>query len=203
VTEPITDHHINVCNDHIAIVRHQNGEVYVLGPPSGKLTRLFFQAGPVSENGEGINGITNEALLAVVLDRLRGFQETPYACRENYLAIEKIKEALDCLQSRTARRVKAGVEGTSQVDTKHEGLRPPKEEYKPISEQTDFNASRGVVEPKWPGQMAVPPSEPRNEDLEDVDTEPPQKLEPLPPSFNLEKQPAGKRMVERMKKGKE
>lgn len=84
---------------------------------------LKFQNGPVSA---GINGITNEALLAVVIDRLRSFQngapgddlhltaKGPFACRENALALTKLEEAMHWLHHRTRGRVARGVEGTLQ-----------------------------------------------------------------------------------------
>jgi len=53
---------------------------------------IEFQRGPVAENG--VNGITNEALLAVVIDRLRGFQRGPFACRENAVALTHVETAL-------------------------------------------------------------------------------------------------------------
>lgn len=71
-----------------------------------------FQNGPIAE--AGVNGISNEALLAIVEDRLQGFQSGPYACRENALALTKIQEAMHWLHHRTRERVARGVEGTSQ-----------------------------------------------------------------------------------------
>lgn len=73
---------------------------------------ITFQNGPIQECG--VNGISNEALLAVVEDRLAGFQSGQYACRENAIALTKIQEAMMWLQKRTLDRVRRGVEGTSQ-----------------------------------------------------------------------------------------
>lgn len=73
--------------------------------------RIEFQNGPVKEFG--VNGITQEVLLAIVLDRLRSFQAGSYSCRENALAITKIEEALLWLKKRTSDRLKRGVLGTS------------------------------------------------------------------------------------------
>jgi hypothetical protein len=55
---------------------------------------------------EGGNGLTNEVLLCIVLDRLRGFQTGPGVCRENAIAITDIESALLRLQAR-ARRANA------------------------------------------------------------------------------------------------
>jgi hypothetical protein len=73
---------------------------------------VSFQNGPIQEYG--VNGISNEALLAIVEDRLAGFQSGQYACRENALALTKIQEAMMWLQKRTRDRVARGVEGTNQ-----------------------------------------------------------------------------------------
>lgn len=117
----ITDHHINECNKHITVVRHGQGETYVIGPPAGKLCRLHFQNGPVGANGTGINGITNEALIAVVVDRLRFFQSGAYACEENQDAIDALFVALKSMAKRGKRREAKGIEGTHQVDKEAEG----------------------------------------------------------------------------------
>lgn len=74
---------------------------------------VLFQNGPIAEVG-AVNGISQEALLAIVIDRLRSFQAGPFACRENALALTKLEEALMWLQKRTRDRVARGVEGTSQ-----------------------------------------------------------------------------------------
>ena len=39
----------------------------------------------------GKNGIHNEDLLVIVIDRLRGFQSGPFKCRENAIAITKLE----------------------------------------------------------------------------------------------------------------
>lgn len=83
------------------------------GPgPLGPFCRVNFQNGPIKE--AGVNGITEQALLAIVLDRLEGFQSGPFRCRENALAATKLEEAMHWLSHRTQRRVAAGVEGTNQ-----------------------------------------------------------------------------------------
>jgi len=74
---------------------------------------LFFQNGPINE--AGLNGITQEVLLAIVADRLRSFQAGQYACRENALALTKIEEAQHWLHSRTIARMQRGVEGTNSA----------------------------------------------------------------------------------------
>ena len=72
-----------------------------------------FQKGPIKEHGR--NGIHNEDLIAIVIDRLEGFQKTDFACDENKQALEYLYRAMEELNSRTEARRKRGVEGTSQV----------------------------------------------------------------------------------------
>lgn len=73
---------------------------------------IRFQDGPINEYG--VNGISNEALLAVVEHRLQGFQSGEYACRENAVALTKLQEAMMWLQKRTRDRMARGVEGTHE-----------------------------------------------------------------------------------------
>lgn len=74
---------------------------------------ILFQNGTIPE--KGVNGITQEALLAVVADRLRSFQAGPFACKENACALTHIEEAMHWLQQRTIKRMRRGVEGTHTV----------------------------------------------------------------------------------------
>lgn len=69
-----------------------------------------FQNGPIKE--AGINGVTHEALLAILIDRLEGFQAGPYASDDNAVALDQMKCALHALQNRTRARIARGVEGT-------------------------------------------------------------------------------------------
>lgn len=79
------------------------------GAPADHST-VLFQNGPIKE--VGVNGITHEALLAILIDRLRAFQGGSASCRENALALTKLEEALQWLHARTRRRLAAGTEGT-------------------------------------------------------------------------------------------
>ena len=74
---------------------------------------IDFQKGPINE--VGVNGIQNEDLIAIVIDRLRSFQEGDYPCVENGKALVDLHGALYHLQNRTQERYERGVEGTSQV----------------------------------------------------------------------------------------
>jgi hypothetical protein len=57
-------------------------------------------------------GTTNEELIEVLIDRIRGLNAA-VPCRENSLAITKLEEALHWLESRTKTRVAQRVEGTA------------------------------------------------------------------------------------------
>jgi hypothetical protein len=130
----ITSHKVNVCNEALQIrtfdepnetgaCHHYRICVPMLNPAerypeeNSKRARTYcdlnFQNGPVA-NENDVNGITHEALLAVVIDRLQGFQAGPYACRENALALTKLEEAAHWLHHRTRARTARGVEGTHQ-----------------------------------------------------------------------------------------
>lgn len=78
-----------------------------------RLSTISFQKGPIQESG--VNGCQNEDLLAIVIDRLRGFQSGEFSCRENALALTKLEESLHWLNHRTEDRRRRGVEGKSVV----------------------------------------------------------------------------------------
>jgi hypothetical protein len=95
-------------NHFYTIVVNRNG--MPLTDAQIKPIALPFQNGGIAE--VGVNGISNEALLAIVIDRMQGFQAGPFACRENALALTKLEEAMHWLHHRTRARVARGVEGT-------------------------------------------------------------------------------------------
>lgn len=85
---------------------HGEGDQY----DDAEMCLIKFQNGPIKEHGP--NGISNEALLAIVRDRLECFQAGPYACDNK--ALVHVVAAMDALASRTRDRVERGVEGTHQ-----------------------------------------------------------------------------------------
>ena len=91
---------------------HQYEIIPVEGERTAPYCLVKFQKGPVKENG--VNGISNEDLLAIVIDRLEGFQKGEFACIENEIALHQLRSALAMLNFRTKERIKRGVEGTSQ-----------------------------------------------------------------------------------------
>lgn len=81
---------------------------------------ICFQNGPIKSQDDfrnitGVNGVTHEALIAIVLDRMRAFPAGPYNCRQNAIAITKLEEAMHWLLDRTREREVRGVEGTHEI----------------------------------------------------------------------------------------
>lgn len=75
-------------------------------------TDIRFQNGPIKE--AGVNGVTHEALLAIVIDRLTSFQAGAFASEYNERALHHCRLALNEMQARTKERMNRGVEGTHQ-----------------------------------------------------------------------------------------
>lgn len=110
-------HKINPTNDRFDIVVADEpghggaSHVYEVHHAStaglAPLLAVNFQNGPIGEHG--VNGVTQEILLAIVIDRLRSFQAGPFSSRENALALTKCEEALHWLQQRTLDRMRRGV----------------------------------------------------------------------------------------------
>ena len=113
----LTDHKLNGLNDVIEVLALDApgsggaSHEYVMSI-NGKHTRISFQNGPVLE--AGFNGLSNEALLTIVIDRMRGFAEGPFRCRENSIALTHLEDAIMWLQKRTRDRLARDVEGTHQ-----------------------------------------------------------------------------------------
>jgi hypothetical protein len=101
----------NACHDYTIYLREGLGTPQI-ADDAKCYTEIKFQNGPIKE--VGVNGISQEALLAILIDRLRGFQSGEYACKENGEALMCLEEALVTLQQRTLQRMARGVEGTNQ-----------------------------------------------------------------------------------------
>ncbi len=117
----IKDHATDPANEKIAIttmdapgIGGANHEYLVAVPEwNHVLASIRFQNGPIKD--ANINGLTHEILIAICIDRLRSFQEGPYRCRENAVALTKLEEAMMWLHKRTRAREARGVEGTHTV----------------------------------------------------------------------------------------
>lgn len=119
----IRDHKVNEVNDGLDIfatdepghggANHAYQCTWTRKDGTPGAAGVIFQNGTLRD--EGVNGVTHEALLAIVADRLRAFQAGQFACRENALALTKIEEAMHWLHARTRARVNRGVEGQHKV----------------------------------------------------------------------------------------
>lgn len=87
--------------------RDMTGHVYQVLHGAGS-TQIAFQQGPIPANG--LNGVTNEALLAILIHRTEHL-DAQFPCEENKRAIADMRNALVNLEVRTARRIARGVEG--------------------------------------------------------------------------------------------
>lgn len=116
----ITSHKVDGVNDGIELraeivlgpggaPHHYEIEMDPVSAHIEPLVDIDFQSGGIKENG--INGLTHEVLLAIVIDRLEHFQSGPYPCAENGIALEHTRMALNTLQARTRMRLARGVEG--------------------------------------------------------------------------------------------
>lgn len=77
------------------------------------LKKLFFQRG-ARKDPYSTPGATNEDLLEIVRDRLIGFQNGEFSCRENELALTHIEEALMWLNRRVEERISRKVLGENK-----------------------------------------------------------------------------------------
>ena len=91
------------------------------GRPAGGLVMgvglaITWQDGPLVNPNTGErdepNGAFVETVIRAAKQRIEHYNSTQFRCRENSMAITKLDEALMWLNSRTARRVDQGVEGT-------------------------------------------------------------------------------------------
>jgi hypothetical protein len=123
----ITDHVVNQANDRLRIeVTDEPGagganHRYVVTGFDGSHNPsrhdgddtsrqiITFQNGPIAE--AGVNGTTQEVLLAIVADRLRSFQAGAFACPENAAALAAVEQAMAALLSRTKARMRAALKG--------------------------------------------------------------------------------------------
>lgn len=125
MSRELTSHRVNGLNEAIRIeVMDEPGaggacheyriSFEVAAPGTGEqpfVVDVNFQNGPIAENG--VNGISQEALLAIVEDRLNSFQNGPYSSEDNGNALHYVRLAVASLHNRTKARMARGVEGTS------------------------------------------------------------------------------------------
>jgi hypothetical protein len=111
----IQGHKVNPANDLLTVEATDGpgpggaSHVYKISGPSVDVT-LAFQNGPIGD--VGVNGVTQETLLAILIDRLEGFQSGSFANNYNAAALFHLQAAQLQLLERTRERMSRGVEGT-------------------------------------------------------------------------------------------
>jgi len=122
----ITQHRTDLCNERICIradddtitpggapsVYYLSVEVpegrKILGFQQDATTKLTFHQG---DPKNGTTGLTHEALLAVLTDRLEAFQDGPFPSEWNDIALFHLRRARAALNERAQGRRERGVEG--------------------------------------------------------------------------------------------
>lgn len=80
------------------------------GRADEKVAEVQFQHGPRDEPGS-TPGCTEAVLMAILIDRLEGFQAGPYACAENEEQLVHLRAALALTRARADARAARGVLG--------------------------------------------------------------------------------------------
>ncbi len=78
------------------------------------LAHIQFQHGPRLEK-DSTPGVTDAALLAILIDRYEGFQAGPFACVENDAALKLMQAALSSMRNRANKRAVQGVLGKNEA----------------------------------------------------------------------------------------
>jgi hypothetical protein len=99
--------------------------IRVRRPCNIKFSTLFvhlkLQEGPDGPDGGNINGVSDVALIELLIHRSKAFQAGKLAWETNVTALVRLKDALATLLDRTAQRRAAGVEGDDRFDTRAQG----------------------------------------------------------------------------------
>ena len=106
-------------HDLITLKGTVKGHCYVgEGPNTIDKTPQFWAGGINFQNGTipecGINGFTNESLLAILIHRTKHL-DSLFPSEENKHAITAMEEALKQFNLRTTKRINRGVEGKHEV----------------------------------------------------------------------------------------
>lgn len=116
----ITGHQINALNRKILIAA---GDKLSAGGAPQEYTILFDRAPSCGPNHYllrfhegnpaevGVQGLTSEALIAILIDRFERFQAGRFPCLQNHLALSHMEAAMHLLENRTHERTERGVEG--------------------------------------------------------------------------------------------
>jgi hypothetical protein len=125
----ITTHQVGIVNEALVVNRLYQADGVAKAPVAYEIyadeskplpslpgvtvhTTLKFHHGDPKE--VGVRGLTNESVLAVLIDRMVCFQTSDMRCRENAIALTHLEEAMMWLQKRTRQRIASGIEGTQE-----------------------------------------------------------------------------------------
>lgn len=112
----LTDHHDgHGLNESIRLTTDETDQggaahYYEAWIGNKRVAAIQFQKGPRNVEGS-VSGMTEAAVLTILIDRLRGFQAGPYSCRENAIQLTKLEETLHWTKVRADERAKRGVLG--------------------------------------------------------------------------------------------
>jgi hypothetical protein len=85
----------------------------IVGPQRRhQVARIQYQQGPRNEE-TSTPGVTEAAMLAILIDRLKSFQSGPYPCRENAIILTKLEECMMWTKERAHERARRGVLGSN------------------------------------------------------------------------------------------
>ena len=84
---------------------------FVMVRPDVNSLTFTIQNGPIKENG--VNGGQVDTLIHAAWEIIDGLNNK-FPCKENKAALFHLDTALNCLEERTKRRDKQGIEGTNQ-----------------------------------------------------------------------------------------
>ena len=88
----------------------EDDDTSLIVKPENLLLTLQMQCGPRKEK-DSLHGAIDTDLLEIVRDRLKAFQEGPFATRENACALTHIEEALMWMNRRVEDRIERDVLG--------------------------------------------------------------------------------------------
>lgn len=114
----ITSHHDGFgLNDNIKITADAKSgpggasHTYVATVDGEEVARIHFQEGPLKAEGSKA-GISERALLMIILDRLQCFNEGQFRTRENAVAATNIEQGAMWLHARAMERARRQVLGS-------------------------------------------------------------------------------------------
>jgi hypothetical protein len=115
----IVDHHDgHGLNESIEITKDEPGpggasHHYVFKIDGKTVGELQFQRGARNEEGS-TPGLTTAAVIAALIDQMRGFQTGAFPSSEGALVITKLEEAAHWLRARADNRARRGVLGVDK-----------------------------------------------------------------------------------------